>query len=101
MADRKLPHENQQIHSNQKIIYERNRKSWLIVTKRNYLICNRKFVICNLLLIITEPPRVVINYQLQITRLQMLMQGVVVNYQPGGLYPHDVVNQGRRILGQR
>src|ERR1700692_1497102 len=101
MADRKLPHENQQIHSNQKIIYERNRKSWLIVTKRNHLICNRKFVICNLLLIITAPPRVVINYQLQITRLQMLMNGVVVIDKPGGLTSHDVVNRVRRILGQR
>src|ERR1700686_2981972 len=101
MADRKLPHENQQIHSNQKIIYERNRKSWLIVTKRNHLICNRKFLICNLLLIITAPPRVVINYQLQITRLQMLMNGVVVIDKPGGLTSHDVVNRVRRILGQR
>jgi tRNA pseudouridine55 synthase len=44
---------------------------------------------------------VAINYQLQITRLQILMNGVLVIDKPAGLTSHDVVNRVRRILGQR
>src|ERR1019366_1788468 len=40
------------------------------------------------------------NYQLQITRLQIPMNGVVVIDKPPGLTSHDVVNRVRRILGQ-
>jgi tRNA pseudouridine55 synthase len=40
-------------------------------------------------------------YQLQITRLQMSMNGVLVIDKPPGLTSHDVVNRVRRILGQR
>jgi len=42
-----------------------------------------------------------LNYQLQITRLQILMNGVVIIDKPPGLTSHDVVNRVRRILGQR
>src|SRR5712692_2402244 len=38
---------------------------------------------------------------LQITRLQILMNGVIVIDKPPGLTSHDVVNRVRRILGQR
>src|ERR1035437_9576996 len=41
------------------------------------------------------------NYQLQITRLQIPMNGVVIIDKPPGLTSHDVVNRVRRILGQR
>jgi tRNA pseudouridine55 synthase len=41
------------------------------------------------------------NYQLQITRLQIFMNGVIVIDKPPGLTSHDVVNRVRRILGQR
>jgi tRNA pseudouridine55 synthase len=41
------------------------------------------------------------NYQLQITRLQILMNGVLVIDKPQGLTSHGVVNRVRRILGQR
>src|SRR6202142_3775317 len=41
------------------------------------------------------------NYQLQITRLQIPMNGVIVIDKPAGLTSHDVVNRVRRILGQR
>src|SRR6202795_4246777 len=39
--------------------------------------------------------------KLQITRLQILMNGVIVIDKPPGLTSHDVVNRVRRILGQR
>src|SRR5450755_2611673 len=39
--------------------------------------------------------------KLQITRLQILMNGVVIIDKPPGLTSHDVVNRVRRILGQR
>jgi tRNA pseudouridine55 synthase len=39
--------------------------------------------------------------QLQITKLQNSMNGVVVIDKPSGLTSHDVVNRVRRILGQR
>ncbi len=39
--------------------------------------------------------------ELQITRLQMPMNGVIVIDKPAGLTSHDVVNRVRRILGQR
>jgi tRNA pseudouridine55 synthase len=38
---------------------------------------------------------------LQITRLQILMNGVIVIDKPPGFTSHDVVNRVRRILGQR
>src|ERR1700690_2073151 len=41
------------------------------------------------------------NCQLQITRYQTLMNGIVVINKPPGLTSHDVVNRVRRILGQR
>jgi tRNA pseudouridine55 synthase len=41
------------------------------------------------------------NYQLQITRLQIPMNGVVVIDKPAGFTSHDVVNRVRRILRQR
>src|ERR1700685_4151226 len=41
------------------------------------------------------------NCQLQITRYQTLMNGIVVINKPPGLTVHDVVNRVRRILGQR
>ena len=47
------------------------------------------------------PQRSGSNYLLQITRLQILMNGVVVIDKPPGLTSHDVVNRVRRILGQR
>jgi tRNA pseudouridine55 synthase len=42
-----------------------------------------------------------LNYQLQITRLQIHMNGVIVIDKPAGLTSHDVVNRVRRILAQR
>jgi tRNA pseudouridine55 synthase len=41
------------------------------------------------------------NYQLQITRLQIPMNGIVVIDKPAGFTSHDVVNRVRRILAQR
>src|ERR1700734_1061392 len=41
------------------------------------------------------------NCQLQITRYQTLMNGIVVINKPPGLTSHDVVNRVRRSLGQR
>jgi tRNA pseudouridine55 synthase len=41
------------------------------------------------------------NYQLQITRLRIPMNGVLIIDKPAGLTSHDVVNGVRRILGQR
>jgi tRNA pseudouridine55 synthase len=41
------------------------------------------------------------NYQLQIIRLQIFMNGVLVIDKPQGLTSHDVVNRVRRILGER
>src|SRR5260221_9449063 len=41
------------------------------------------------------------NYLLQITRLQIPMNGVIVLDKPAGWTSHDVVNRVRRILGQR
>jgi tRNA pseudouridine55 synthase len=42
-----------------------------------------------------------LDYQLQITKLQNSMNGVVIIDKPAGLTSHDVVNRVRRILGQR
>jgi tRNA pseudouridine55 synthase len=39
--------------------------------------------------------------KLQITRLQIFMNGVLIIDKPQGLTSHDVVNRVRRILGQR
>jgi tRNA pseudouridine55 synthase len=41
------------------------------------------------------------NYQLQITKLPIAMNGVLIIDKPQGLTSHDVVNRVRRILGQR
>jgi tRNA pseudouridine55 synthase len=41
------------------------------------------------------------NYQLQIIRLQIFMNGVLIVDKPHGMTSHDVVNCVRRILGQR
>ena len=41
------------------------------------------------------------NYQLQIIRLQIAMNGVVIIDKPPHLTSHDVVNRVRRILNQR
>jgi len=42
-----------------------------------------------------------LDHQLQITKLQNSMNGVVIIDKPAGLTSHDVVNRVRRILGQR
>src|SRR5208282_4043170 len=42
-----------------------------------------------------------LNYQLQITRLQILMNGVLIIDKPPGLTSHDVVQRVRRILKER
>src|ERR1700740_3452368 len=41
------------------------------------------------------------NYQLQITRLQISMNGVLVIDKPQGITSCDVVNRVRRVLGER
>jgi len=68
--ERIFPKENRHIRNDQKVIDEWSRKSWLIVPKRNHFICN--LLLWNWMSNAAVPAVSRLDYQLQITRLQIL-----------------------------